>query len=198
MAYKSIRKHSGALISKDCSHITSKELIDGVELKIPSDKNWFLVIFLLPFILIWGPSEVVVILLLIFKAQDFIYFYTWVFAWTGGGLFIFRTWLWHAFGKTIISIEGNTLAIRKQMDIFIKPKLFQIDKIKYLHIQNRDIETTMYFTRRHYLFSDKTRTIAFEYENRIVRAVDWLDADDAFYVFNKLRVFTEALKPVEN
>jgi len=95
-------------------------------------------------------------------------------------------WLWHTIGKTKISIQNSKLTIRKQNDIFSNPKHFELDKIQNLHIQNRDIEKTKYFTRSNYLLTDKTKTIAFEYENRTITAIDWLNITDANYLLNKL------------
>lgn len=85
------------------------------------------------------------------------------------------------------SLQNNVLTIQKQNDIFSKRKYFELNKIKNLHVQNRDIEKTPYFTRRNYLFTDKTKTVAFEYEHKTIRAVDWLNITDANFVIQMLK-----------
>ena len=168
-------------------HIKSKDLFNGVELKIPSDKNWFLVIVLTPFILIWLFVEIFIVPSFTFNIQNGFPPLIWVCGWTAAGGFAIRMWLWHTIGKTKISIYNNKLTIQKQNDIFSKTKHFELGRIKNFHVQNRDIEKTRYFTRRNYLFTDKAKTIGFEYENKIIRAVDWLNIADATYVMNKLQ-----------
>jgi hypothetical protein len=168
-------------------HIKYKETSNGAELKVSSDKNWFLVVVFTPFILIWLFVEIFIVPSFILNIQNGFPFLIWVCGWTAAGAFAIRMWLWHTVGKTKISIQNNKLTIWKQNDIFSKPKHFEIEKIKNLHIQNRDVEKTRYFTRPNYLFTDETKTIAFEYENRIIRAVDWLNITDANYVKDKLQ-----------
>lgn len=165
-------------------HIKFKETLDGMELRIPADKNRFLVVVFTPFILIWLFVEVFVFPGFISNGSMPI---TWFCGWTACGVLAIRMWLWHTVGQTKIFIQNNTLTIRKQNDLFAKQKNFDLNKIQNLHIQNRDIEKTQFFTRRNYLFTDKTKTIAFMYEHKTIRAVDWLNITDANFVFNKLK-----------
>jgi hypothetical protein len=168
-------------------HIKSKTILNGMELKIPSDKNWFLVTAFTLFILIWLFVEIFIIPGFIFSnIQNGLTSLLWVCGWTACGAFAIRMWLWHTFGQTILSIQNNTLTIRKQNDIFSKQKHYDLDKIQDLHIQSRDIERTKYFVRPNHLFTDKTKTIAFIYEHKTTRAIDWLNMTDANYVFSKL------------
>jgi len=172
-----------------CSeNIKFYETSNGVELKVSADKNWLSVIVLTPFILIWLVVEIFIVPSFILNIQNSFPPLIWVCGWTAAGAFAIRMWLWHTVGRTKISIQNNKLTILKQNDIFSKQKHFKLDKIQNLHIQNRDIEKTPYFTRRNYLFTDKTKTIAFEYENRTIRAIDWLNINDANCVMNKLKL----------
>ena len=169
-------------------HIKVTESLSTVELKIPSDKNWFLVITLFPVILIWLLIEIFIVPQLIFSnvtgGSTFLF---WICGWTFGGAFAIRMWLWHTIGKTKISVQNNILTIKKQNDLFSKQKHFELKKVQNIHIQNRDIERTQFIIRRNYLFSNKTKTVAFIYEHRTIRMVDWLDLIDATFVLDKLK-----------
>jgi hypothetical protein len=159
------------------------------EIVIPADKNWFLVIVFAPVILVWAFIEIIVVPVIIISnlKNNFELPLFWFIGWTAWGLFAIKLWLWHVAGKTVFHIHDKTLTIQKRRNLFSKPKHYQIDKIANLHIQNRDIERTKYFTRPNYLFTDKTKTVAFEYESVVIRAVDWLTEKDATTVLSKLK-----------
>ena len=164
------------------------ESSNNLELNIPSDKNWFLVIVMTPFILIWLFVEAYVIPNFIFtNIQNIFSSLFWFCGWTFIGVIVIRMWLWHTIGQTKILVENNTLTIKKKNDIFSKEKNFELDKVGNLHIQNRDIERTKFFIRPNYLFTNKTKTIAFLYGQKTIRAVDWLNMTDANFVFTKLK-----------
>ena len=164
------------------------ESSNNLELNIPSDKNWFLVIVMTPFILIWLFVEVYVIPNFIFtNIQNILSSLFWFCGWTFIGVIVIRMWLWHTIGQTKILVENNMLKIQKKNDIFSKEKKFELNKVENLHIQNRDIERTKFVIRPNYLFTDKTKTIAFRYRQKTIRAVDWLNITDAEYVVTKLK-----------
>jgi hypothetical protein len=139
--------------------IKFKATSNNLELNIPSDKNWFLVVALTPFILIWLFVEVYVLPNFIFSnIQNALNSLFWFLGWTTIGIIIIRMWLWHTLGQTKIFMQNNTLTIKKKNDIFSKAKYFELDKIENLHIQNRDIEKTKFVIRPNYLlplFMDK-------------------------------------------
>jgi hypothetical protein len=174
--------------SAQSSRIRHHEISGGIELIVFSDRNWLLVIVLTPIIFIWFLASIFIGIGFIINMRNGFPPFIWVCGWTAAGIFAIRTWLWHAAGKTKIYIQNNGLIIWRQNDIFSKTKRFELIKISNLHIQNRDIERTPYYIRRNYLFTNKTKSIAFEYEARTIRVVDWLNASDADFVLNKLNL----------
>jgi len=157
------------------------------EISIPSDKNWFLVIVFTPFILIWLLVEFYVIPNFIFSdLQNISTSLFWFLGWTFAGLFAIRVWLWHVAGRTSLIVNNKLLTIKRRKDIFSRTKQFELSKIKNLHIQNRDIETSRYYIRLNYLYTSKTKSVAFNYDLKVIRAVDWLDESDAAFVITKL------------
>jgi hypothetical protein len=173
--------------SDHSGQIKFRENYNGFEILIPSKRNWFLVIGFSLFILIWFVVEIFVLLSFILYRSNNSFPFIWICGWTAAGLFAIRMWIWHTLGKTMISIQSSQLIIWRQNDIFSKQKQFDLGKIRNLHIQNRDVEKSAYYVRPNYLFTDETKTIAFEYENRTIRAVDWLNGTDANWVVSKLQ-----------
>ena len=153
---------------------------------IPSDRNLFLVITVIPFIFIWLFVELYVFPK--FFMNDTKANFVWFLGWTFCGIYLIRLWVWHVLGKTIFIIDNGFLIIKKRADIFLKSKRFDISKTENLHIQNRYIEKTKYFTKLNSLFTDKTKTIVFQYNSKTIRAVDWLSQNDAIFVLTKLKL----------
>ena len=169
------------------SQIKFKESYNGFEILIPSKRNWFLVIGFSLFILIWFVVEAFVLMSFILYSTNNSFPFIWICGWTAAGIFAIRMWLWHTVGKTSISVQNGRLTIWKQNDIFSKAKQFDLDKIQNLHILNRNIEKSAYYIRPNYLFTDETKSIAFEYENSTIRVVDWLNMNDANWVVSRLQ-----------
>lgn len=86
-------------------HIKSKKTFDGVELKISSDKNWFLVIVFTPFILLWLFVELFIVPSFVLNIQNGSLPLIWVCGWTVAGAFAIRMWLWHTIGQTKIAYK---------------------------------------------------------------------------------------------
>ena len=167
--------------------IKAIELDDAIKITIPSDRNWFLVISFSIFIPIWFTVEFLFFAGQIFEnLQSAFPFLFWFLGWTACGLFAIRMWLWHTVGKTVITKGIDILLISKRGIIFSRPKQFEIFEIKRFFIQNRDIERSNFMTRKNYLFSNSTKTFAFEYRNEIIRAVDWININDANFLMKKI------------
>jgi hypothetical protein len=71
--------------------IKYKETIYGMDIKILSDKNWFLVIGLFPVILIWMVVEIFIVPGFIFKTQNSSPPFLWAGGWTAEFFFILQT-----------------------------------------------------------------------------------------------------------
>ena len=166
--------------------IKTTQLDDTIKISIPSDRNWFLVFSFSIFIPFWIIVEFLFFAGQIFQnLQSAFPFLFWFLGWTGCGLFAIRMWLWHTVGKTVI-IKGLDILIVRKKILFSRPRQFEIFEIKRFFIQDRDIETTNFMTRKNYLFTNCTKTFAFEYKNKIIRAVDWININDAEFLMKKL------------
>ena len=95
-------------------------------------------------------------------------------------------WVWHIFGKTIITKGVDILTLRKKWKLLSRTQQFELLEIKRYFIQDRDIETRNFMTRKNYLFSNCTKTFALEYQNRTVRVVDWINLNDAEFLITTL------------
>ena len=106
---------------------------------IPTKKNWFIIIFLGAWLGGWLMGEMVVSRMLITQLADnpaglFVLF--WLIAWTAGGFFAIRTFLWMVKGKEIITVGQNILKIDRKGSLFFKSKLYNLDQVKYIRVQD--------------------------------------------------------------
>jgi hypothetical protein len=83
---------------------------DGIEVSIPSKKNWFVIVFLLFWLGGWLMGEISVgkdILEGGKNQQGFMIF--WLAGWTVGGAFAITTWLWNVAGKEILHFSQSAM-----------------------------------------------------------------------------------------
>jgi hypothetical protein len=163
-------------------------LDDTIKISIPSDRNWFLLVGLSIFLGIWLTVEFLFFTGQIFQnLQSAFPFLLWFLGWTACGLLAIRIWLWQTIGKTIITKENDILTIRKKWMLFSRLKQFEIFEIKKFFIQNSDMNRINIIARKNHLFPRPTKTFAFEYKNKIIRAVDCININDAEFLLAKLK-----------
>ena len=168
------------------------------EFVISSTKNWFIIIFFAPFISAWLAVELFVPILIFTNLNAIAYLGAWFVGWTAIGLLIVKTWIWEAFGKTILSIQYNELIIKKRFDFISSSKHINLAEITDLMILNKDIERTKYFTRPNYLFSKNTKSIIFNYGSSKITAVDWINQEEAELIIKILHESIERSRSDKN
>ncbi len=114
----------------------------GVRIRIPTPRNWF-VLIVLPFWLCgWAFGEGAMIWRLadIFRsggAPDAL-LYVWLGGWTLAGLFGGILLLWFLFGVEVIEVLGPTLTIAQKIGPLARKKTFDITQIKDLRLAPLD------------------------------------------------------------
>ncbi len=108
-----------------------------LQIVIPTKKNWFIILFFAAWLVGWAVGEFTVPTAFFNKGNDtapLIFTAAWLVAWTVGGMFIIYTWLWQAFGKEIITVDGSYISIKKNVFGLGKLNQYQIGHIKNLRI----------------------------------------------------------------
>ena len=117
----------------------AKVNFDGLRLliKIPSKKNWFIILFLAVWMFGWFMGETSAINEILSSDNYFgnSFMMIWLIGWTLGGLFAITILLWSLFGQETILIERGILSISKGiMDIAIIKKNYDLNSIKNLEL----------------------------------------------------------------
>ena len=108
-----------------------------LKIKIPSKKNWFIIIFMSVWMGGWVMGETFAIGT-VFRsdtplfANAFILF--WLIGWTSGGALVVYTILWQLIGREKITIERGVLKIDKSVLGIGRKKSYDIKSIKNLDI----------------------------------------------------------------
>lgn len=154
---------------------------------VPELRNWLLVIFCFPWIVCWLASMVVLPFVFlqpgVFSPSTVI----WMAAWTFGGLYVTRLFVWNLAGKKTAFIKHGQMVIRRRGDFFYRKKTYDLKQMKNLRIVNYDVETNGYYTRMNYLFTKRTKSVEFDYGGKRVRALDELKIDEARCLYDTFK-----------
>lgn len=83
--------------------------------------------------------------------------------------FVYRTFFWYLLGKEQIKITENNLVILKKGTFFVKPKTYELLKIKNLRLKNIKFNFWNFFvSRRSTISLVSYGGIFFDYENETV------------------------------
>ena len=176
--------YKGRAILQD--NITEQRII------IPAKRNWFLIIFLGAWLGGWLMGELFAIaaisgLLGRNPAAPFIMF--WLIAWTVGGFFAFRVFLWNLTGKEMITVGQGRIAIEKKGALLFKPKIYDLNEVKNIRVQEEKSEYGGFFGGRRNSFGafNSGGTIRFDYGLQTVKFAGGIDEAEARYILDKLK-----------
>jgi len=117
----------------------AKVNFDGIRLliKIPSKKNWFIILFLAAWMGGWFIGETSAINGLLSSDDIGVngFMLIWLVGWTIGGLFAIIVLLWSLFGQETIQIERDILSVSKGIfDVGLIKKNYELNCIENLEI----------------------------------------------------------------
>ncbi|MDH7488784.1 MAG: hypothetical protein QHH80_04685 [Anaerolineae bacterium] len=109
------------------SRYTVEDTFAALQITIPAPRNWLLILFLGFWLGGWATGEVIVGALLLRgilamlsgqtpdtgEGAGMLFMAFWLTFWTLGGGFALFTWLWNLAGKEIVTVDGESLTIRK-------------------------------------------------------------------------------------
>lgn len=131
----------------------AKVNFDGIRLsiKIPSKKNWSIILFSLVWIGGWFIGESYAINELLSGdntgVDSFLLF--WLVGWTIGGLFVIAILLWSLFGQETIVIERRIFSVSKGiMDIGLFKKNYDLKSIRNLELNPEPDGTNSFFGQK--------------------------------------------------
>lgn len=131
----------------------AKVNFDGIKLqiKIPSKKNWFIILFLTAWMGGWFMGETSAINELLSSdnvgVNSFMLF--WLVGWTIGGLFAITILLWSLFGQETVQIERGIFTVSKGiLDIGLIKKNYDLNSIKNLELNPEPTGMNSFFGQK--------------------------------------------------
>ena len=169
--------------------IINDNFID-LQIIIPVKENWFIILLLGAWLCGWLIGETAALeevsgVLGGNSVSFFIVF--WLIAWTVGGFFAFRGFLWNLIGKEIITVGQNRLTIDKKGALFYKPKTYDLNEVKHVRIQDDNIGKGFFSGRNDSGTFNSGGTIRFDYGLQTVKFAGGIDEAEAKFIVDKLK-----------
>ena len=171
---------------------TIQDNVTDIQIIIPAKRNWFIIIFIGAWLGGWLMGELFALGAVtgLFSGRSpagfFILF--WLVAWTVGGFFAFRTFLWNLKGREIVTVGQGRLAIDKKGALLSKPKEYDLNEVKNLRVQDDDPSYGMFGGRRNNFGAfGLGGTIRFDYGLQTVKFANGVDEAEARFIINKLK-----------
>lgn len=164
--------------------------IHTLTIKIPSKKNWFVIIFMSAWICGWFMGESFA-LAAIFNsdtpifANAFLFF--WLIAWTAGGALVIYTISWQLMGKEIISIHRGILQIEKSVKGIGRKKKYDIKSIKNIDVNPTEDSGMWGRSYNRSLIGTKGGKIKFDYGMSTIKFAQSIEEAEARMLIEKLK-----------
>jgi hypothetical protein len=166
------------------------DTLGGIEIIIPSKKNWFVIIFLCFWLGGWSMGEIFAITTVIGSIQNpnfgglFILF--WLGGWTVGGYFALSAVLWNLNGKELITFQHGVIELQKKGVLFFKPKSFNLKDAKAFRVQ--EIQDGGWSNQRNDAFPfNSNGLIRFDYGFKTIKFAANIDEAEAKYILKRLK-----------
>jgi hypothetical protein len=170
---------------------TITETIGGLDILIPTPKNWFAIIFTGAWLCGWALGEIFVLIKLISGIEEVfvnLFMLFWLIMWTAGGVMTFRTFYWMAFGYELISFDRGQLTIDFDGLLLAKPKSYDPRDIRKVRVSEGGWATDVWGNSRFmYLMPGKTGKIKFDYGLKSIGFAIGIDESEAHFIINKLK-----------
>lgn len=167
---------------------TIKGLPQGIEIIIPSKKNYFLIFFLAFWLVGWAFGEVAVLYSLVNLESESpkLFLVFWLGGWTVGGVFALIAWLYNIKGKEIVHINGMELKHIRDFVLFKRSKEYEMAHIKELRAGPTN-SSIFNFTNGMEFWGNTGGTIAFDYGQSTHKFGTGLDEAEAKHIVETVK-----------
>lgn len=167
---------------------TINEFPQGIEIIIPSKKNYFSIIFLAFWLVGWAVGEISAIGML-FSAESkgpTLFLVAWLGGWTAGGAFAIVSWLYNIKGKEIIQIDGYELKHIRDFVLFKRSKEYEMAHIKGLRASTNN-SSIFNFNSGMEFWGLTGGTVAFDYGHNTHKFGSGLDEAEAKHIVETVK-----------
>jgi hypothetical protein len=168
---------------------------DGIKLsiKIPSVKNWFVIVFLTAWMGGWfmGESSATNEMLSADNAGIDFFMAFWLIGWTVGGLFALVVLLWSLFGQETVIIESGVFIVsRGVLNIGIFKKGYDLNSIKNLELNPESTGLDSFFGQKKKtgdFFGFTGGKLRFDYGLKTIRFGTGIDEAEARQLIEEIK-----------
>lgn len=174
-------------------------------IKIPSKKNWFIILFMMAWLGGWFMGETTAINDLTSSentaVDSFLLF--WLAGWTLGGLFVITVLVWSFFGQETIQLENGVLSYAKGiLDIGLVKKNYDLNNIRNLELNPEPAGMSSFFGQKRNIADFWGLTggkLRFDYGLKTIKLGIGIDEAEARYLIDEIkkRGFYEHQEKVE-
>ncbi len=188
-----------ALVVPPSPKATTRQTADGLQIVIPSTKNWFQTIFLGAWLVGWAFAEVFTVSTVFgggtAGAVD-LFLIAWLIGWTVGGVYAFGMFSWSLAGREIIAIGSSRLTIRHEVFGLARSREYVLSDIQKLRVNPHSSDTS-----GHGFFSSfwgpRGGLVAFDYGPSTVRFGDAIEEAEASQLIEKIQSRVPSLAGVQ-
>ncbi len=158
--------------------------LHSLTIKIPSKKNWFIIIFTTAWMGGWLIGELFAINTLFFSDTPLfanLFLLVWLTLWTVGGIFMLISIIQQLIGYETISVKKGILEIKRTAGITIQKKLYEIKSIRHIDI-NPTIDLGMWsgaYLYRQNIIGFKNGKIKFDYGMKTIKFANDIEEAEA-------------------
>ncbi len=162
---------------------TTDDLGDTLRINIPSQKQWFLILFMGFWLIGWAFGEISTLGML-FGGQGFggqgPFMIAWLGGWTIGGAWAIYILAWQLFGKEVIEISNQAIITNRVVFGLGFPKEYSVEHIKVLRISANVNANDMFgWSRAGRLYGLSGGLIAFDYGSKTINFGSGIDEAEA-------------------
>jgi hypothetical protein len=160
----------------------------SLEITIPTNKNWFNIIFLGAWLGGWYVGEMSAIGHVVddnIALLDSWFLIFWLIGWTIGGIAVILILLWIVGGKETVNVDDGEITIGKEIFGLGNYKTYKISTIKYLALARRLDRDRWGQSMDRYLL--KNGLIEFDYGLRTIRFASGVDVAEARHLIEVLK-----------
>jgi hypothetical protein len=178
-----------ALVAPVRMRSTMAEENGVVRVRIPARRSWLLGAFLAVWLCGWLVGEVVTLRSAFgarggARAPPVPFLLFWIAGWTAGGAFTMYAWIWNAFGREVIELDGRALIIRRE-PIGLPPRK-EYDLLQVRNLRVVPFDGSLWSNRDSY-GGIRGGPLAFDYGAETVRFGTGIDEAEARMILESVR-----------
>lgn len=168
-----------------------EKTINGINISVPSKKNWFLLLFSSIWLIGWLVGFMFTFGMIFLRdinddISSSLFIYFWLFMWTVGGLFIIFILLWGYFGKETFTTENNYVKFEKTVFGIGKKAKFEKTELRNFRT-NINENSNWFYGNQMVMYGLGPGNIKFDYGLKSYSFAAAVDEAEANYIVGLLK-----------